>query len=184
MYDINIMTTSSRYRIQTLNATGQWEDTRARSNYPQYLVSRITSFPRPEDSRVWDTETDTLYIAPPIYIETEEQKAERAVRRAAANLADEKYWAEKDAENAKLRAQWERETKEARESLEQKTLSTTEDFANLSEHEKALVTCDLQDAYSVANIDGYGDEGAGYNMDEFAANLIKLGWEYNPKGKN
>ena len=178
------MTTSSRYRIQTLNATGQWEDTRARSNYPQSLASRIANFPRPQDSRVWDTETDTLYIAPPLYVETEEQKTERVARWEAAKLVDQKYWADKDAENAKLRAQWKRETQEARESLEQKTLSTTEDFDNLSDHEKALVTCDLQDAHNATNIDGYGDEGEGYNMEEFAANLIRLGWEYNPKGKN
>ena len=39
----------------------------------------------------------------------------------------------------------------------------------------------IREAHSLSDIDGYGDEGAGYDYTVFAAELEKRGWVFQPK---
>lgn len=36
----------------------------------------------------------------------------------------------------------------------------------------------IEEAHSLADIDGYGDEGAGYDYDRFALELERRGWQW------
>lgn len=179
------MLSQRRYQVQRLNAVNVWEDIRGRrAMFGEDLVWRIerdvAKGARAEDFRIWDTETNQVYIPTPPYVPTEEELRAREERQA-------KWKAERDAERAieqeeaRLRyEQYKVEEAVAAESLATRNIHSVEDFLSLPEMERGLLVSAVADAYSSTDIDGYGDEGSGYDVDLFIQKLLQAGWTLTP----
>lgn len=60
-------------------------------------------------------------------------------------------------------------------------ITTTEQFEALDAQERDDIAAGVLDAKDHANIDGFGDEGRGYDGQEMAKRLIADGWSYGPR---
>lgn len=58
-------------------------------------------------------------------------------------------------------------------------IKTTDEYAELSKREKEALVGSTVYAYTDTNIDGYGDEGEGYDGEVFVQNLLAMGWTFN-----
>jgi hypothetical protein len=181
----------NRYRIEFLNLFYKWEYRRQSSSFPENLVQRVNRMVEAgtvnaDSVRVWDSVNNEVYVAPEPYVFTEAELAEKAARKAAWEVQEAQRAVEAEAERLALNeflAQEEVLSAEAAVSLNQKTITNQEDLNALSERERYLLQNAVADAYGDSDIDGYGDEGAGYDTNVFIQNLLALGWVYQPPQK-
>ena len=176
------------YVIQAKTITGEWVNRKGGSStFPDGLQGRIDRLVaksegavRAENFRIWDTKKEEVWIPEPIHVPSPEQVAEREARKAER---DREYAIQREKDQAAAQVAYDeylRLAAIARESVSGKTVASVEDFNSLPDGEKDILWGDLSTAYSSTDIDGYGDEGAGYDITKFAENLLKLGWVYNP----
>lgn len=116
--------------------------------------------------------------------ETEVERVERETRteanRQKAKAEQERVRKEINEANQALLKQFQEQETKNRANLQNKTLATINDFETLNHEEQTIIAGDIEKAYYDTALDGYGDEGAGYDSTQFTKNLIKLGWVYNP----
>jgi hypothetical protein len=182
----------NRYRIEFLNLFYKWEPQLGQSSsFPDKLVQRANQMVADgtvtaDNVRVWDNLNNEVYVTPEPYVFTEAELAEQAARKAA--------WEEQEAQRAaeaevlrlefeEFLAQEEVRDAEAVASLNQKTISSPKDLDALNQRERYLLQNAVADAYGDSDINGYGDEGAGYDTNVFIQNLLALGWVYQPVQK-
>jgi hypothetical protein len=181
----------NRYRIEFLNLFYKWEYRRQSSSFPENLVQRVNRMVEAgtvnaDSVRVWDSVNNEVYVAPKPYVFTEAELAEKATRKAAREEEKAQRAVEAEAERLALDeflAQEEVLSAEAAASLNQKTITNQEDLNALSERERRLLQNAVASAYGDSDIDGYGDEGAGYDTNVFIQSLLALGWVYQPVQK-
>ena len=175
----------NRFQLQTENISAKWENLRGYSStFPgrlEHKMSRLIANGMLEKNvRIWDNQLNTIHVPEPIYIEPEEKRLAREARQAEYRLKEEAAEAIRQAEAKREYEEYTRKREEANASLKTKTVEGLEALTQLPAEERDILETELSMAYSRTNIDGYGDEGAGYDISEFAENLIKLGWVYNP----
>jgi hypothetical protein len=61
-------------------------------------------------------------------------------------------------------------------------LRTPSDVDSLTATQTEALGVMLTEVKRAADIDGHGDEGAGYDMAEFARQMIARGWSFEPSG--
>lgn len=188
MINCNIM--ENRYQIQTLNSDGQWKFEGGKfhaMSMDNRIYFAIRKGYTAEKVRVWDHVTGAVYAPQPSVELTNEQKAERAEIERKNAILNAQYKAEAEAKLAAAQkvfdvqlAQYHAAVSEAEQSLESKTVDM-DNYLSLNQHEKDVLINKTTEAYTSTNIDGYGDEGAGYDADKFVENLLRLGWVYQPQ---
>jgi hypothetical protein len=189
----------SRYYIEILNASSEWEpatrpssihpDRRTRfvSSFPETLISRAQKMVEDghvtEDKvRVWDSVDNEVYVHIPPYVFSEEELAERARLKEERARVDAIAAEKQRQENEKAIAIYHAELERGRETLKTKTVDSVEALSTLSPMEQEILFNQIGNAHADSDIDGWGDEGAGYDMRVMAEKLIELGWVYQPKG--
>lgn len=179
--------TQKRFELQVKDSVGRWElfSRGTKSDWPEGLndrAKRMVAKGHPEaDVRVWDGLNRVVYIAPAPHVFTPEELAEKAKRAEEHKAREAAYW---EKYNAELDAQmviYNAEQAAAEAKVAQATVDSVEAFEALSHAEQGILIGGVVGAYLDTNIDGYGDEGAGYDGFEFAQNLLKLGWVFQPK---
>ncbi len=173
------------YIMERITATAGYEQIRRYSHdwNPESVWlgvdrdSRKTGIPI-EGYRVRDTETGELVDR--MVPEAPEAVAERAARaeaRAAVYKEERRIADLADLEKAyALIQEHEQKRAEAVKTLSTKTISTVEEYDALSEEEKYILIAEVEKMHSASNIDGWGDEGAGYDQNIMVRSLFAAGW--------
>lgn len=179
----------TRYQIQVLNSTGQWEFRGGKFSWMS-LDNRVALATRKgaiaDDVRVWDHQENGVYVPEPVVELTDAQKAERAEIERKNAILNAQYQAEAEAQLAAAQKEskialekYYAAVAAAEQALKSKTVDASS-YSLLTEPERGVLIDLTVDAYRSTDIDGYGDEGAGYDSDKFVKNLLKLGWVYQP----
>jgi len=181
-----------RYILQFGSADGGWYNQRVGSGNVLYDVERRywDAIARGKATlgyiRIWDDQEFKAVTVQPfseVRIKTDEERAASAARAEAASAANEAYWAAEKVRVAEAIAAEKVLIEAAREALKDRELAGPGAYDNLDSWEQHIIGSSLSEAYYASDIDGYGDEGAGYDIGKFAENLLALGWVYQPQSK-
>ena len=142
----------------------------------------LSTTPETKTIRIWDHTANTDYLQHKL-AELQTTEPDLEVYWDKQETLENANKAQKNAKLATITHIAEQKRKNARRNLTPKTLTNQRDFRALPKQEQDIITEDLQNAYADTDIDGNGDEGAGYDMKKFTENLLKLGWVYKPKAK-
>lgn len=183
--------TKFRYQLQVRTVDGAgWENRPSGlsefRNDPWYLNEDAWRLIRRghatyETVRIWDNEEKKALelptscpVDPAAILRRNKRTAELKVQRGM-EIAREREEVEI---RSSLRAVVE---EKAREEFQHVTVSTVDQFNQLNDMHKDFIIGDLAEAYRSTDIDGWGDEGAGYDLNKFVQNLINLGWRFDPR---
>jgi hypothetical protein len=175
------------YHTDSLIQPHTWDPTQRNDNNLTVLNRALKTYhldknPNTKTIRIWDHTANTDYLQNQLKkLQTKEPDLEAYWNKQETTESTKKTL--KNAKLATITQIAEQKRKNARRNLTPKTLTTQKDFHALPQQEQDIITEDLQNAYADADIDGHGDEGAGYDMKKFTENLLKLGWVYKPKTK-
>jgi hypothetical protein len=181
-----------RYQIQVRTADGEgWENRPSGmsllANDLWSLHQRVWGMIRNgratyETVRIWDNEEKQVSEVPTSCPVDPVRRLEINKRTAERKAQEEIRYAQERAE-AEVRLEAYRVKQEAaRQTLRTTTIQTVDQFNQLNRLQRDLLVDDVASAYADTNIDGYGDEGAGYDVEKFTQKLLAMGWTYNPQG--
>jgi len=184
--------TKLRYQIQVRTADGEgWENrpsgTSLLANDLWSLHQRVWGMIRNgratyETVRIWDNEEKQVSEVPTSCPVDPARRLEINKRTAERKAQEEIRYAQERAE-AEVRYQAHLVAEEtARQVLRATKVETVDQFNQLDRLQRDLLVGDVASAYRDTDIDGYGDEGAGYDVDKFTEKLLAMGWTYNPQG--
>lgn len=177
-------TPSARYQIQVRTDETSWAATPVVSNFPENVIARIPRFlfegTRKENIRIWDLIKNQEHVPALNYVESVEHKLERESRQASLQPVPTFTAESTEVRNQLILANLNQLELDARASVETKTVSTLNEFNQLTKNEQGVLAFDIQRAYIAADEDeSYKNDETVYDPNKFVKNLISMGWTYN-----